>query len=132
MKTKKDDTVERVKRLEHQLNNRPSNCKHCELRVEYGEAEYICARTKRQTFFGFKAERCGGDCAAYEKGLPELCHDVFFSALKRAITDRKVDVPKDETMENLQSWMNGYSQCQRDILGIIDSLANKGKSQCSR
>lgn len=132
MKTKKDDAVERVKRLEHQLNNRPSNCKHCKLKVENGESEYICARTERQTFFGTKAERCVGDCTAYEKGMPELCRDVFLSALKRAITDRKVDVPKCETMENLQSWMNGYSQCHRDILKIIDNLTDKENNPCSR
>lgn len=48
-------------------------------------------------------------------------------AFRSKIKNFKAEPPKCDTMENLQSWMNGYAQCQRDILGIIDSLVDKGE-----
>ena len=54
--------------------------------------------------------------------MGELFRDMILSAVKGKIKNHKAQLPEFETMENLQSWMNGYSQCQRDILGIIDSI----------
>lgn len=122
MKNRKEEFSERMNEIRKQLGSRPSNCKHCQMRFRDGETEYICARTERETFFGTKAEKCYGDCEHYEKNMGELFMDMIFSAVKGKIKNHKVQLPESETTENLQSWMNGYAQCQRDILGIIDSI----------
>lgn len=127
MKNRKEEFSKRMNEIKNQLDRRPSNCKQCQPRFRDGETEYICAKTEKQTLFGTKAERCYGNCEHYEKNMGELGIDMILSAIKGKITKRKVEPPKSDTMENLQSWMNGYAQCQRDILGIIDSLVDRGK-----
>lgn len=123
----REEFSERMEKIRKQRDSRPSNCKHCKLSVDEEKVEWICGRTERQTFFGARAEKCRGDCVDYEKGMGELCRDVFLSALKSAVAKRTVEPPKCDTMENLQSWMNGYAQCQRDILGIIDILLKEAR-----
>lgn len=122
MKNRKEEFSERMEKIRKQLDSRPSNCKHCKLSVDREKSEWICGRTERQTFFGVKSEKCRGDCTNYEKGVGELFWDMLLSAIKGKIKNRKAQLPEFETMENLQSWMNGYSQCQRDVLGIVDSI----------
>lgn len=124
MKSREEEFSERMEKILKQRDSKPSNCKHCQLRFRDGETEYICARTERQTFFGTKAEKCYGDCEHYEKNMGELFRDMLLSAIKGKIKNHKAHLPKCDTMDNLQSWMNGYSQCQRDILEIIDSIEN--------
>lgn len=122
MKSREEEFSERMKKIRKQLDSRPSNCKYCQPRFRDGETEYICARTERQTLFGTKAEKCYGDCENYEKDMVELFGDMLLSAVKNKIKKYEVWPPKFDTMDNMQSWMNGYSQCQRDILEIIDSI----------
>lgn len=122
MKNRKEEFSKRMNEIKKQLDSRPSNCKLCQMRFRDGEIEYICARTERETFFGTKAEKCYGDCEHYEKNMGELFMDMIFSAVKGKIKNHKMQLPEFETMESLQLWMNGYVQCQRDILGIIDSI----------
>lgn len=126
MRNRKEEFSERMNEIKKQLGSRPSNCKHCKLFTDRKNPEWICGRTESQTFFGTKAEKCLGDCADYEKGIGELCRDMMLCAFRSKIKNFKAEPPCD-TMENLKSWMNGYAQCQRDILGIIDSLVDKGE-----
>lgn len=122
MKSRKEEFSERMEKIRKQLDSRPSNCKQCQPRFRDGETEYICAKTERQTLFGTKAEKCYDDCENYEKNMGELFRDMLLSAIKGKIKNHKVQLPKFDTMDNMQSWMNGYSQCQMDILEIIDSI----------
>lgn len=111
MKSRKEEFSERMEKIRKQLDSRPSNCKHCQPRFRDGETEYICARTEKQTLFGTKAEKCYGDCENYEKNMGELFRDMLFSAVKGKIKNHKAQLPEFETMDDLQTWMNGYSQC---------------------
>lgn len=118
---------ERVRELEKQLDNRPSNCKHCELKLENGNAEYTCKKKERQTLFGVKTEKCYGDCEFYEKDFPELYRDMIFEMIKSEIGKRNVkqQVSEIEKSNDVQSWEKGYLQCQSDILKIISELQKK-------
>lgn len=97
---------ERVRELEKQLDNRPSKCKHCEIKLENGNAEYTCKKKERKTFFGIKTEKCYGDCEFYEKNFPEMQKDMIFEIIKEKIRkiNAKLKTPELETAENLKSW----------------------------
>lgn len=122
MKSRKEEFSERMEKIRKQLDSRPSKCKQCQPRFRDGETEYICAKTERQTLFGTKAEKCYGDCENYEKNMGELFRDMLLSVVKGKIKNYKAQIPEFETADTMPSWMNGYSQCQRDILEIIDSI----------
>lgn len=114
---------ERVKELQRQLDNRPSNCRHCKLKLNDGNAEYICEKTEKHTLFGIKSDKCYGDCELREKDFPEMYRDMIFEIIKTKIKNRDIKPqPPELTADNLQSWMNGYSQCEKDILKIIGGL----------
>lgn len=120
----KKSVTERVREFEKQLDNRPSNCKHCTLKIDNGKAEYICKRTEKQTFFGTKAEKCSGDCDLYEKSFPEMLEDTIYYMLKRQIEKLKVEPENNEEEKNKELFKNGYLQCQKDVLEIIDKMSN--------
>lgn len=46
----KQSASERVRELKKNLDSRPSMCKHCKLKTDNGNMEYICDRTERHTF----------------------------------------------------------------------------------
>lgn len=120
----KQNVTERVREFEKQLDRRPSNCKHCELKIDNGKAEYICKRTEKQTFFGTKAEKCYGDCDLYEKSFPEMFEDTIYGMLKSQIEKLKVKPENNETEINAESFESGYLQCQKDVLEIIDKMSS--------
>ena len=42
--------------------------------------------------------------------------------LKNKIINHSIEVPEARTLQELQGWMNGYAQCQKDILEILDNV----------
>lgn len=41
--------------------------------------------------------------------------------LKCRIENHSIDIPQARTLQELQGWLNGYAQCQKDILDILDA-----------
>ena len=45
------------------------------------------------------------------------------------IKERSIYPPEGLTVEQLQAWLSGYSQCQGDVLDVIESI-KEGASRC--
>ena len=54
-------------------------------------------------------------------GLTKMGYDEIFNR----IVNRSVKPPQDLTVEMLNEWLNGYAQCQDDILTIISSMKDQ-------
>lgn len=53
--------------------------------------------------------------------MPELTKQGYDNIIDR-IVNRTVEPPKTLTVQALNAWLNGYAQCQLEILDIIETL----------
>lgn len=115
-----------VKRIKNELKKYPSNCRYCVWDVESGKEMFVCKHEKKQEKGGFFKSRkpiCTGKCELYEKPYPQILEEILYARIRSKIKEITIDLPKYETTEQLQFWINGYMKCQEDVLGIIEDMS---------
>lgn len=63
-----------------------------------------------------------------EKEKNKKMTDIGYSEIMDRITEKEVVPPINLNALELSTWLNGYTKCQLDILGIIEELKN-GRNQ---
>ena len=48
--------------------------------------------------------------------------DIGIKDIENRVSGRQVYPPEGLTCEQLQAWLAGYAQCQRDVMDVIEEL----------